>query len=62
VVNCGVSYLGEEEGIMAFSQILFEKVDRAARITLNRPTVKNALSPQLMPEVGDAGVQRKTEA
>ena len=39
---------------MAYNEILFEKIDRVAKITLNRPKVKNALSPELMAEMGEA--------
>ncbi len=39
---------------MSYANILFEKMEKIARITLNRPEKKNALSPDLMRELGDA--------
>jgi enoyl-CoA hydratase len=39
---------------MAYEHILAERRDRVALITLNRPRVLNALSPELIAELGDA--------
>lgn len=39
---------------MEFSTIIFEKREGVARITLNRPDTFNAISPDLIFEVGEA--------
>ena len=39
---------------MAYSQVLFEKVDRVGRITLNRPRYRNAQSTLLLKELDKA--------
>ena len=39
---------------MKYSTITYEKKDRIARITLNRPQVLNAISPQLLLELQEA--------
>ena len=39
---------------MDYSTIIFEKKDKVARITLNRPQVLNAISPQLLSELQEA--------
>jgi len=39
---------------MAYETIIYEKADRIARITLNRPEKLNALSVQLRSEIVDA--------
>lgn len=39
---------------MAYATIIYEKKDNIARITLNRPQVLNAISPQLLLELQDA--------
>lgn len=41
---------------MVFNTIIFEKKDGVARITLNRPDALNAISPELISEVGVAAV------
>jgi naphthoate synthase len=37
-----------------FTDILYEKADRIARITINRPEVRNAFRPQTLAELRDA--------
>ena len=39
---------------MDFKNLIFEKKEGVARITLNRPDALNALSPELMSEIGGA--------
>lgn len=39
---------------MAYENILYEKKDRIARVTLNRPEKLNALSHALLEEYADA--------
>ena len=39
---------------MDFSNILFEEMDKVARITFNRPEAKNALNPELLGEMTQA--------
>jgi enoyl-CoA hydratase/carnithine racemase len=39
---------------MPYTQIIFEKIENVARITLNRPKKKNALNTQIISELGDA--------
>jgi 1,4-dihydroxy-2-naphthoyl-CoA synthase len=42
------------DGIMAFTDLLVEKIDHIERITLNRPRYRNAQSTHLLKELDQA--------
>ena len=39
---------------MAFENVLYEKIDKVAKITMNRPEVRNAESQQMSREIQEA--------